>query len=294
MQHQRLLPSLPQRESGMGTGALWGALGWPEAGWPLQVACPLVPILPGTGQGTWLGGFLSSPFSLASFWCSVAPGSTVSLVPTALRTSPGSCFPSLNPSFGCRDRDRFHFPHIRQYFSNCKNLGIDFDRLEPAPVRARCRSCSSFSFPCALFPLPMPWVPGEASAAELLHLFPNVARLEASPALELCHAGVPVPCRARSKHRWLHCDSAEGTALCHHGFLRRVSPSFSCHLSVLPQVPPSPPRSLLPVLQLLPQSWSISLLPMKGGWICSFPATAAAGAEPSAGGARVSSLPPLM
>ena len=119
-------PKLPQRGTGMGTEALWAALGWPAAVWPLQVACPLVPSLPGTGQGTWLGGFHSPPSPLASFRCRTALGSTASPVPAAARTNPGSCFPALNPPFGRRDRNRLHFPHPRQYSSDCKNLSNQF------------------------------------------------------------------------------------------------------------------------------------------------------------------------
>lgn len=43
----------------MGTEAPWGAPGCPEAVWSLLGH--LVPILPGTGQGTYLGEFQSPP-----------------------------------------------------------------------------------------------------------------------------------------------------------------------------------------------------------------------------------------
>jgi len=89
-----------------------------------------------------------------------------------------------------------------------------------------------------------------------------------------------LPCHAWSKLRWLH-----------RSLPSRFAPQ-GCTFLPLPLLH-FPLCSLLSVLPLLPQSRGFSLLLMEGGWICSFPATAVAGAEPSVGGERASSLPQL-
>lgn len=111
-------------------------------------------------------------------------------------------------------------------------------------------------------------MPGEADAAKLLHLSPNVVRLEASPALMLCHAP--------PEHCCLRCSLTS-----------RFAPQG---LSFLPLSlvcsPPSPPRSPLSILQLPSPNWGVFPAPKRRRLELLLPA--------AAGGTRVSSRPRLM